>query len=390
MHTRLVGQPKSGTFGELLLEAIKVSGPDSYNRLTFCTAFLKAAGLSRLKTDLERASERGVRMRAIVGVDHQVTSREGIELAYSVFDDLYIAHSTRGDVTYHPKIYDFRGEKSALTLVGSSNLTSGGLFSNSEAGVVVNYDLPADKNAYDEVASLIESYLESDANIYKIDDKNLDWFASNLPTEKSRSAGSAGDNGLTSRWTDIFGAGTFHKAPSAPKEEKEVPAHSAEEASEKRTLPGGRIIWFETRAMTSPAVNQLDLSSKGRINKAMGGAALFGVNVSDRSDRRILTITYNGEAYYPNNLYFPLSPSGKTNGTWRLQLNGESSNDAKFTDHTRDGQLKNSILAFRQIGSDSYEMTVHSLDKLDAFKARSTFHDETPPSNGRAYGEIIE
>ena len=54
-------------------------------------------------------------------------------------DSLNVVHSERGQ-TFHSKIYQFTGEKSGLLVVGSHNLTAGGLWTNFESSVHIPID----------------------------------------------------------------------------------------------------------------------------------------------------------------------------------------------------------------------------------------------------------
>ncbi|HVD38997.1 MAG TPA: phospholipase D family protein [Solirubrobacterales bacterium] len=62
---------------------------------------------------------------------------EGLTLAISLFDEVWVFHDP-GARTFHPKVYAVEGDKSAQVVVGSGNLTKGGLFTNYEAAVHLN------------------------------------------------------------------------------------------------------------------------------------------------------------------------------------------------------------------------------------------------------------
>ena len=144
-----------------------------------------------------------------------------------------------------------------------------------------------------------------------------------------------------------------------------------------------RTIWFQTGALTGGSGNILDLSQVGR-NGGTGGVQL--VNPSMRNNHSI-TIRYNGTDYIDNTVKFPLNSSGKTNGTWRLQMKGIGPSNQRFTDHTRNGQLKHKILVLNEIGPDHYELTVEPNSRLSHYQAISSFVEQSPP-RGRFYGRI--
>jgi hypothetical protein len=77
-----------------------------------------------------------------IGVDHRGSSVEG-------FNHLLNAIKPNGSLwvyknngyTYHPKVYLFRNSTNADLIVGSGNLTKGGLYENAEMGVRLQLDL---------------------------------------------------------------------------------------------------------------------------------------------------------------------------------------------------------------------------------------------------------
>src|SRR5438067_1423065 len=84
---------------------------------------------------------RGGVARLIVGIDEGIATRPGLILALRHFSEVYVLHDRPG-LTFHPKLYLAEGETSAELLVGSGNLTAGGLFSNYEAALQVTFSLP--------------------------------------------------------------------------------------------------------------------------------------------------------------------------------------------------------------------------------------------------------
>ncbi|KAE8561748.1 phospholipase D-like domain-containing protein [Paenibacillus polymyxa] len=145
----------------------------------------------------------------------------------------------------------------------------------------------------------------------------------------------------------------------------------------------GRTIWFQTGALTGGSGNILDLSQVGR-NGGQGGIQLLNPRMINNLS---ITIRYNGTDYTDNTVKFPLNSSGKTNGTWRLQMKGTGPSRQKFTDHTRNDQLKYKILVLHEIGPDHYELTVEPNSMLSHYQSISSFVEQSPP-RGRFYGRI--
>jgi HKD family nuclease len=120
-------------------------------------AFVKRSGTKHIREPLEAFSRSGHVVKISAGVDAGGTSAEGLT-------DLLQAVDTRGDLfvfknanssTFHPKIYLFRNDKAAEIVVGSGNLTEGGLYTNYEASFLVRLDLAIAADA-----ALLESVLK--------------------------------------------------------------------------------------------------------------------------------------------------------------------------------------------------------------------------------------
>jgi hypothetical protein len=70
--------------------------------------------------------------------------------------EIWIFHNDNQS-TFHPKIYCFSNSESADVIIGSGNLTQGGLFTNYEASLASNLNLSQanDKTLYDEIQSVL-------------------------------------------------------------------------------------------------------------------------------------------------------------------------------------------------------------------------------------------
>lgn len=134
-----LGQPflEAEQIGTIIGRALREADRDT---AWFATAWGKRSGLSRLAKEIESFRERGGRAEAIVGVDEGGATEEGLRLALDVFDQAYVFHDP-GARTFHPKIYVVEGNTAATVLVGSGNLTRGGLYTNYEAAIAAELDL---------------------------------------------------------------------------------------------------------------------------------------------------------------------------------------------------------------------------------------------------------
>ena len=136
---KFIFQPSSSNrLGEYLTE--NFSG--SWTHFRAAVAFVKRSGTRHVASALADFSRAG-HVEIIAGIDHRGTSSEGLQ-------DLLEAVSPKGRVivfhnrlpfTFHPKVYLFKSSTGADVVIGSGNLTEGGLFTNYEAAVRLRLDL---------------------------------------------------------------------------------------------------------------------------------------------------------------------------------------------------------------------------------------------------------
>jgi hypothetical protein len=119
---------------------------DRYDRFTAVVAWARFRGVRRISDELGALRGRSGTSRLIVGIDEGIATRPGLIVALRYFSEVYVLHDRPG-LTFHPKLYLAEGKGSAALLVGSGNLTAGGLFSNYEASIGVTFALPDDSLA---------------------------------------------------------------------------------------------------------------------------------------------------------------------------------------------------------------------------------------------------
>jgi hypothetical protein len=111
---------------------------DSANALWILTAWAQASGLDHLRAVVDSIRQREGRTEAIIGLDQGIATYEGLRLALELFDDVFLFHD--GQRTFHPKLYVIENDAQARLIIGSSNVTEGGLYRNFEASAVVDLD----------------------------------------------------------------------------------------------------------------------------------------------------------------------------------------------------------------------------------------------------------
>lgn len=104
-------------------------------------AFVKQSGTKHLAEPLRTFLGHGS-AKISVGIDHRGTSVEGLTELLSALGERgegFVFHN-RSLSTFHPKLYLFANERGAECLIGSGNLTEGGLFTNYEVFVGLSLD----------------------------------------------------------------------------------------------------------------------------------------------------------------------------------------------------------------------------------------------------------
>lgn len=137
-------------------------------------AFAKGSVLPKLLPPLEQALKRGMTARLAVGLSFHLTEprllRKLFDLSKLYEVQLYLSDS---DATFHPKIYATREPSRCTVLVGSANLTAGGLFDNYEASVLIDGQ---DTTLFSEVEAHFNTFI-ADESIVLATKKRIDAYA---------------------------------------------------------------------------------------------------------------------------------------------------------------------------------------------------------------------
>lgn len=118
---------------------IKYLNSSDYQCFTFISAFASEAGIYGLSEYIEKAKATYNGLNIIVGVDQKGTSKEALEALVALNINVLIFYQS-GFSIFHPKIYLFEGQRYSQLIIGSSNLTSQGLFVNVEASIHLEID----------------------------------------------------------------------------------------------------------------------------------------------------------------------------------------------------------------------------------------------------------
>lgn len=136
---------------------------EKLTEFTAVVAWAKQSGLQRIGSLLQSFRARGGKARILLGVDEGGASIEGLRSAIDEFDRALVLFDSASG-TFHPKLYQVAGDNTSIVIIGSNNLTKGGLFSNYEAGVCIELDLAREADL--QLHNVINQYvrrLEADA-----------------------------------------------------------------------------------------------------------------------------------------------------------------------------------------------------------------------------------
>ncbi|WP_026976111.1 phospholipase D family protein [Alicyclobacillus contaminans] len=141
MNTRVISQyagedPHYQRIGHLL------SADHGYDQLRVLCAFVTIGGLLTIADPLRGFLDRGGRLDWIIGID-DVTTQEALQYLYDLAEeypdqvDIRIFSAASSQHIFHPKVYWLLGEGKYTVIVGSANLTVGGLLSNFETSLEI-------------------------------------------------------------------------------------------------------------------------------------------------------------------------------------------------------------------------------------------------------------
>lgn len=111
------------------------------DEIKIAIAFLKQGAAQRLAPILARRLEDGAVVELFVGTDFFLTEPKALELLLPLNEHylqcgIFVADQARS--TFHPKLYFARSGEYVRALVGSANMTSGGLETNEEVSLLVD------------------------------------------------------------------------------------------------------------------------------------------------------------------------------------------------------------------------------------------------------------
>ncbi len=131
-------------------------------------AFVSESGVQQIE---EQLTAHAAQVTIYAGIRNDITSHQGLALLHGIGVKLFTVDTGSRNVIFHPKLYLVRGRAIARFVIGSANLTLGGLNNNIEAGLSIDFDLSnaEDKAVVDEIESQLTSLqTEYPAHVVKV------------------------------------------------------------------------------------------------------------------------------------------------------------------------------------------------------------------------------
>ncbi|HTB52904.1 MAG TPA: phospholipase D family protein [Ferruginibacter sp.] len=169
---------------------IKYLNQRNFHSFTGISAFASEAGIFGLSRHIQTAKTVFKNLSLITGIDQEGTSKEALKEILNLNINSHIFYQNEAPI-FHPKIYLFEGDKEIKLIVGSSNLTRRGLFTNVESSLLIEFDI-TDKEGASLLTNLKTYYKTlfdfSDNNLFKISQAVIDDFNARgiVPNESER------------------------------------------------------------------------------------------------------------------------------------------------------------------------------------------------------------
>jgi len=167
MEVEFLGQGYNQNSTKTVESTLETLFNDShFDKFTCISAFTSEKAIKTLEGFFGKTKS-SLKKTIVTGIHNKVTTKEALDklLKLDINSYVYFFIEPYGSV-FHPKIYLFEGKEKSALILGSSNLTSGGLSSNVEASLFLKIDnsIEADKKLIDAIQSHYTGILSKGTN----------------------------------------------------------------------------------------------------------------------------------------------------------------------------------------------------------------------------------
>ena len=137
-------------------------------RVILSVAYLNWGGLSLLHDALKPVADKTT---VFAGIRNGITTAQALSQCLAIGCDTYVVDTGSRSIVFHPKVYMSRNAREARIVVGSANLTIGGLNSNVEASLFFELELtdPATSAMIAELEGKIEGMItDYEHNVFQV------------------------------------------------------------------------------------------------------------------------------------------------------------------------------------------------------------------------------
>lgn len=175
MNITLLGQGFEATSQNSVgNKLVKSLADKDFHTFIGISAFASQAGIRGLSKHIRKAKSHLDSIIIITGVDQKGTSMEALQELLTLDIDAYVFYQPSITI-FHPKVYLFEGADKSELIIGSSNLTSQGLFTNVEASLLVSID-----NNIEADRKIVEQFKDYFNGIFEHTDPNLKRLNNNI------------------------------------------------------------------------------------------------------------------------------------------------------------------------------------------------------------------
>jgi len=298
MEIQFLGQgyekESENSVGNRLIELL---ADKEFHSFTAISAFISQAGIIGLSSYIEPAKEYLKNITIITGVDQKGTSKEALdELIELEYVNAYIFYNRASVSTFHPKIYLFEGDIKSALIIGSSNLTAQGLFSNVETSILFKIDNKENSEIIDQLKRYYKGLFDlTDPNLRKLNTKLIKELVKSgvVPTEKERKAihdksvkpiTKKSKEKLSKKFPKRDTAkipSVFRKPRKASKKKTKVNIKKQKTANQTRVTFDNTSLLWESRELT-----KRDLNIPTGKNTNVTGSMLFKKGKNKKIDQR--------------------------------------------------------------------------------------------------------
>jgi len=265
---------------------IKFFADKDFHSFYGISAFMSLAGINGLSKHIVSAKNLK-NITIIVGVDLKGTSEEALKVLMGLKINAYVFYQPSATI-FHPKIYLFEGDKKSELIIGSSNITTSGLFLNVETSLMISID-----NNSEDDRKIIESLKEYFIGLFNHDDPNLNPLTADLiddlvkarvvPTEAERKKMQEKDKPGNKEEIQNIISKTFPKRITAQIPKEFRTSKKAIERAPKKVDSG---IEASTLLWESGPLSERDLTIPKGSNTNPTGSMLFKKGRTENIDQR--------------------------------------------------------------------------------------------------------